>query len=187
MAFSSSGSPLGCYKGTAAEYKPLVDFTRAEIIGVDVAGKWWYLKVDLGLGKLIDCWVSQRNVMTGGNLSAIPVAEPQSAQITDLGIYVTSNPRFVNCNALVDMPLLEFSGWIRADGPLDEVKYTWETSAPAQLALPGAIQIVGWHVPREVTVRLPVPARAGAYSLMLRSLAPNEMVSSITFVVQCAP
>jgi hypothetical protein len=191
-AFSPNEKPVECFKGPDLEYIVLTDFKTAEIVGIDETGRWWYLKVDKGQGKFIFCWVLQKSVTLGGNPASAPVVEPEAALVTDVSLYIpTELPdarlgyiQTVTCGQNADKPVFHFLGRISTDGPIQKVKYIWETDAPGKFSLQQT-RVNGWRDPQNIKLDLPVPAREGTYYLRLRVSLPNEMSMLAQFVVKC--
>jgi hypothetical protein len=191
-AFSPDGKPVECFKGPELEYKVLTDFKIVEIVGVDEAGRWWYLKIDKGQGNFVHCWVLQKRVTLGGNPASLPVVEPEKALVTEVSLSIPTelpDARFgyvqtVSCGQNADKPVFHFLGRISADGPIQKVKYTWETNAPGKFSVQQT-RVAGWRDPQNIKLDLPVPAREGTYYLRLRVSLPNEMSMLVQFVVKC--
>jgi hypothetical protein len=191
-ASSPDGNPVECYKGPDIGYITVTKFKTAEIVGIDEAGKWWYLKIDQGQGRHVWCWVLQKNVAIGGDFSYVPVTEPEAAQVTDVSIYIRDESpdafygyvQTVPCGKKADKPVFHFLGRISTDGPIQKVKYVWETNAPAKFS-PEQTRVQGWRDPREIKLDLSVPAQEGTYFLRLWVQSPNEMLWIVQFVVKC--
>jgi hypothetical protein len=191
-AFSPDEKPVECFKGPDLEYKVLTGFKTGEIVGIDETGRWWYLKIDKGQGNFVFCWVLQKRVTLGGNPEAVPVVEPETALVTDVSLYIpTELPdarlgyiQTIACGQNADKPVFHFLGRISTDGPLQKVKYSWETNAPGKFSLQQT-RVNGWRDPQNIKLDLPVPAREGTYYLRLRVSLPNEMSMLVQFVVKC--
>src|SRR5258706_2455615 len=184
IAFSQDGNSITCYKGPAVEYIVKTTFKLAQIIGKDRAGQWWYLVVNKGQNIFVYCWVSTRQVITAGNLSTVLVYEPELAQITRVEIDPPGQPATVSCGSGAGEVIFHFTGRIFADGPLENLGYTWETDTPLAFP-PEQTSVESWNIPAEIQVEIPAPAQAGIYSLRLRSLYPMEASGELKFEVSC--
>lgn len=190
-AFSLDGNPVDCYKGPGVEYIVKTTFKRAQIVGRDRAGLWWYLLVDKGGNVFINCWVSTQQVSTGGNVDTAVVSEPEMAQITQVQVSADGQPAAVTdvfqtapCGTDAAPVLFHFTGRVFADGPIASIPVLWETDAPVQLP-PEHTQIRSWNAPAEVPLDVQVPALAGTYFLQLRSPNLTEAWGAIQFEVKC--
>ncbi len=187
-AFTEGENEVACSKGPGKEYSSKTGYKfpgGAEIVGTDMDDKWWYVKIRYGLGQYKYCWMPRKSVATGGDLSPVPVVEPEEMLVTVLNIYLVGDyTQTVSCAKKADSPVFRFTAEIVADGPVKTVKYTWETSAGVKFKQEVA-RIRSWDEPARLKLNLTVPAQAGTYSLTLRTVYPNEMSWVVQFNVKC--
>jgi hypothetical protein len=187
-AFSPDGKAVACHSGPAREYNPNVTLAfnkSSEIVGVDAERHWWYVKVQLASGNYVTCWVQDKTVVTGGDLAAVPVTEFAPAQVTAVNIILDGDyTRAINCSNTDDKITFHFKGEIVADGPVEKLRYLWETNAGPKYQ-PETNRVRAWNEPRTTRLDLALPAREGTYSLTLRTIFPNEIVWVVQFVVKC--
>lgn len=191
VAYSMDGKAKDCYKGPSTAYIRLDSFKLVRIAGRDATDKWWYILIYKGQGVYVSCWVQRDQVTTGGNLSALSVTEPETPLITQVKLGVPGEQvkdavytASIICDDAGMDTMLHFSAQIFADGPMDDIGYRWETSAPSRFKI-FHTPIKGWDAPAEIKLDLPVPSIAGVYSLSLRTTFPMEVVGELQVVVQC--
>jgi hypothetical protein len=183
--YASDENEIQCFKGPGLEYEPVYTFKTAEIIGTDETRLWWYLKMYDRLGKPISCWVNTQKTSTAGDLSSVSVTESETASVTAVNLsLVGDDTQTVGCNPNTAQIEFQFTGEIVANGPVKKLRYQWETNAGQKFA-PEQAQVPAWDNPVRFKLNLPVPAQAGTYSLTLRTIYPNEIVSVVQFVVKC--
>jgi hypothetical protein len=187
-AYSMDGKPVPCSKGPGIEYLPNItnEFdSQAEIVGKDKTGKWWYMRIAKNDGSNVYCWVQDKMVATGGDLSKVVVVEPQAGSVTAVNIYLdTDYIRTVVCGQKGETVSFRFRGEIVADGPIKAAKYIWETNAGVKPKTE-QIPVRAWNDPANLKLNLTVPAKEGTYSLTLRVTFPNEMLWVVQFGVKC--
>jgi hypothetical protein len=191
LAYSQDGKPQTCYKGPSLAYIKADDFVVARIAGKDRSGAWWYLAVYRGNGREINCWVSDEQIETAGNLAALSVVEPELSQITLIKLAapgpLESNGEYIAtilCDDGATSTTLRFSAQIFSTGPLSSVGYRWDTDAPVSFkAERGSIE--SWDVPAQTALDFPIPSMEGRYLLSLRTTFPVEVFSGLYVVVKC--
>lgn len=182
---SANGKDVQCYLGPGMEYAPTFTFKAAEIVGKDKAGLWWYIQTYDKLAKPIFCWVNTQDASTAGNIANIPVTEAEKASVTAVNISIDGNStQEVACGQDTAKPEFRFNGEIVTNGPVDKLRYQWMTDVGDKFS-PEQTQIRAWDAPARFEFDISVPAQEGTYSLVLRTISPNEMVRAVQFVVKC--
>ncbi len=191
VAYAIDGEPQTCYKGPSLAYIKMDAFKIARIVGKDLAEQWWFLLIDKGQGLYVSCWVSSDQVTTGGNLASLSVTEAELPQITRVQVSVPGQAetgaeyvQTIACDTGLTNTTIRFTGQIFTDGPLADLGYVWTTDAHVRFQVKHT-SVKAWDAPAQVEVDLPVPSKAGSYSLSLRTTFPTEMLDELRFTVKC--
>ncbi len=191
VAYAIDNKPTACYKGPSLAYIQMDTFKISRIAGKDRLGEWWFLLISKGQGVYVSCWVATDQVTTGGDLSTLSVIEPGISQITQVKVTAPGQPAdateytaSIACDDGISSHTLRFTGQIFADGPMSDTGYRWDTDAPVKFKA-ARIPIQSWDVPAQITLELPVPAKAARYHLSLRTTFPAEMVGGLKINVKC--
>ena len=80
--------------------------------------------------------------------------------------------------------VFRFRGEIVASGPIKAAKYIWESNAGMKFKQEQVL-VRAWDDPAQIKQNISVPAKAGTYSLTLRTIYPTALVWTVQFVVKC--
>jgi hypothetical protein len=167
------------------EYEPSEVFKAAEIAGKDETGQWWYLRFFDQRLKPVFCWVDRQKTTQAGDLDNIPVTEAEAASVTTVKITPEgSQTQVITCGQPAAPLEFRFNGEIATSGPLEKLRYQWVTDAGTKFP-PELTRVQAWDDPARLTLTVQAPAQEGTYSLTLRTIYPNEMVTVVQFRVKC--
>lgn len=153
---------------------------QAEIIAKNIDVTWWYVKNPSDPSTF--CWLAADFVLTEGNVEALPVANPPGVTVT--AVTVSIDPPVINvaCDAFPQLVTINIQ--ISASGPAI-VSWRWEeistddvSEEQSLLFEEGGTRTVEdlYHV-----------ASARDFTMVVRTLQPNEMTGQTTFKAVCTP
>jgi hypothetical protein len=129
--------------------------------------------------------VNTKDASTAGNIANVPVTETERASVTAVNISIDGNStQEVACGQDTAKPEFRFTGEIITNGPVEKLRYQWITDAGGKFSLEQT-QIRAWDAPARFEFNISVPAQEGTYSLILRTISPNEIIKVVQFAVKC--
>ncbi len=176
-------SAVNCRSGPATSYTVVGELRpgrQAEVIGKSADLAWWYVRNPSDPST--SCWLFADVVSTVGNVEALPVVSPPEVTVT--GVTVSVEPPVMNvaCNAFPRLVTVNVE--ISVSGPA-VVTWRWEERSTGDIS---DEQSVLFEVGGTKTVQVLYQVRgARDYTMIVRTLQPNEQTGQTTFKAICTP
>lgn len=176
-------APVNCRSGPATSFTVIGELRpgrQAEVIGKSVDLAWWYVKNPSDPST--SCWLFADLVSIEGGVESLPVVSPPEVTVT--GVTVSVEPPVMNvaCNAFPRLVTVNVE--ISVSGPA-VVTWRWEERSTGDIS---DEQSVLFEVGGTKTVQVLYQVRgARDYTMIVRTLQPNEQTGQTTFKAICTP
>lgn len=153
---------------------------QAEIIGKNIDVTWWYVKNPSDPSTF--CWLAADFVFTEGNVEALPVVNPPGVTVT--AVTVSIDPPVINvaCDAFPQLVTINIR--ISASGPAI-VSWRWEEVSTGDVSEEQSLLFEEGGAKN--TRDLYQVASARDFTMIVRTLQPNEVTGQTTFKAVCTP
>ncbi len=175
--------PVNCRSGPATTYTVIGELRpgrQAEVIGKSVDVAWWYVKNPSDPST--SCWLFADLVRIEGNVESLPVVNPPGVTVTTVTVSVEPPVMNVACDAFPQVVTLNIE--ISVSGPAT-VFWRWEEISTGDIS---EEQSVLFEEGGTITVHDSYQVRgARDYTMVVRTIQPNEMTGQATFKAVCTP
>lgn len=176
-------APVNCRSGPATSFTVIGELKpgrQAEVIGKSADLAWWYVKNPSDPST--SCWLFADVVTMEGDAESLPVVKPPDAVVT--GVAVSIDPPVMNvaCNAFPRLVTINVQ--ISVSGPATVV-WRWEEVATGEVSEEQSLFVTEGGV-KDVQDLYQVKS-ARDYTMIARTLLPNEATGRATFKAVCAP
>lgn len=182
VAFASD-APVNCRSGPATSYSVIGELKpgrQAEVIGKSADLAWWYVKNPSDPST--SCWLFADVVTVVGNVELLPVVKPPEVTVTGVTVSVEPVLTSVTCDAFPQSVTLNIQ--ISVSGP-SMVVWRWEESSTGDVSEEQRLLVVEGGV-KNVQALYQVKS-ARDYTMIVRTLQPNEAAGEATFRAVCTP
>ena len=153
---------------------------QAEIKGKNIDVTWWYVKNPSDPSTF--CWLAADFVNTEGNVEALPVVNPPGVTVTDVTVSIDPPVINVACDAFPQLVTINIQ--VSASGPAI-VSWRWEEVSTGDVS---EEQSLLFEEGGTRTVQdLYQIAGARDFTMVVRTLQPNEVTGQTTFKAICTP
>ncbi|MEW6086201.1 MAG: SH3 domain-containing protein [Chloroflexota bacterium] len=175
--------PVNCRSGPGTAFTVIGELKpgrQAEIIGKNIDVTWWYVKNPSDPSTF--CWLAADFVFTDGNVEALPVVNPPGVVVTDVTVSIEPPVINVACDAFPQLVTINIQ--ISASGPAI-VSWRWEEVGTGDRS---EEQSLLFEEGGTRTVQdLYQIASARDFTMVVRTLQPNEVTGRTTFKAVCTP
>jgi hypothetical protein len=174
---------VNCRSGPAVTYTVVGELRpgrQAEVIGKSADLAWWYVKNPSDPST--SCWLFAEVVSIEGNVETLPVVNPPGVTVTAVTVSVEPPVMNVACNAFPQLVTINIQ--ISASGP-STVFWRWEEVSTGDLS---EEQSLLFEEGGTKTVQDLYQVRSARdYTMVVRTLQPNEATGRATFKAVCTP
>lgn len=153
---------------------------QAEIIGKNIDVTWWYVKNPSDPST--HCWLSADFVLTEGNVDVLPVVNPPGVTVTDVTVSIDPPVINVACDAFPQLVTINIQ--ISASGPAI-VSWRWEEVSTGDVSEEQSLLFEEGGTRTVQDLYQIVGARD--FTMVVRTLQPNEVTGQTTFKAICTP
>ncbi len=153
---------------------------QAEIIGKNIDVTWWYVKNPSDPSTY--CWLAADFVFTEGNVEALPVVNPPGVTVT--AVTVSVDPPVINAACDGFPQLVTINIQISVSGPAIVI-WRWEEVSTGDIS---EEQSLLFEEGGSRTVQDLYQVRSARdYTMIVRTLQPNEVTGQANFKAVCTP
>ena len=153
---------------------------QAEVIGKSADLAWWYVKNPSDPST--SCWLFADVVTVVGDVESLPVVKPPEVTVTGVTVSVEPDAMNVACNAFPRLVTLNIQ--ISVSGP-SMVVWRWEEISTGDVSEEQNLLVVEGGV-KTIQALYQVKS-AQDYTMVVRTLQPNEATGRATFRAVCTP
>ncbi|MCC6300643.1 MAG: SH3 domain-containing protein [Anaerolineales bacterium] len=182
VAFTKNQT-INCRSGPGTAYTVIGELRpgrQAEIVGKNIDVTWWYVKNPSDPSTF--CWLAVDFVLTDGNVEALPVVNPPVVTVS--AVRVSVEPAVINAACDAFPQLVTINVRISVSGP-SIVVWRWEEVETGEIS---EEQTLLFEEGGTKTVQdLYKVNGARDYTMLVRTLQPNEAMGKTTFKAVCTP
>ncbi len=182
VAFTDN-APVNCRSGPATSFTVIGELRpgrQAEMIGKSADLAWWYVKNPSDPST--SCWLFADVVTVVGNVESLPVVNPPDAAVTAITVSIDPVVMNVACNAFPRLVTLNIQ--ISVSGPATVV-WRWEEVSTGDVSEEQSLFFAEGGVKSVQDLYQVKSARD--YTMVVRTLQPNEAAGQATFKAVCLP
>lgn len=175
--------PVNCRSGPGTAFTVIGELRpgrQAELRGKNSDVTWWYVKNPSDPSTF--CWLAADFVLTEGNVDALPVVNPPGVAVTAVTVSVDPPVMNVACDAFPQLVTINIQ--ISVSGPAI-VSWRWEEISTGDISEEQNILFEEGGT-RTVHDLYQVPG-ARDFTMVVRTLQPNEVTGQTTFKAVCTP
>lgn len=176
-------APVNCRSGPATTYTVVGELRpgrQAEVIGKSADLAWWYVKNPSDPST--SCWLFADLVLIEGNVETLPVVKPPGVTVT--AVTVSIEPPVINAACDAFPKLVTINIQISVSGP-SVVNWRWEEVGTGEVSDEQSLLFEEGGVKSVQDLYQVRSARD--YTMIVRTLQPNEATGRATFKAVCTP
>jgi len=175
--------PVNCRFGPGTSYAVIGELRpgrQAEMIGKNADATWWYVKNPSDPSTT--CWLAADFTDTEGNVDALPVVNPPGIAVTAVKVSIDPPVMNVACDGFPRLVTINVQ--ITTNGPTT-VMWRWEESSTGDVS---PEQSLLFEEGGAKTVQDLYQVRSARdYTMVVRTIQPNEVTGTATFKAVCTP